>query len=152
MNGLALLTRRDTVAGLALIVLAIAAALIAAGYPPGGRNAIGPAILPLWAAGIFGIVGILVLINALLREVETIEIGDVKPIGFIALAFLAFALLIASVGLIPAALAAAFIASLAIFDQSWIGRAITAVVIAAAATVLFAEILGLPLRLVVWPS
>jgi hypothetical protein len=152
MNWPALLTRRDTVAGLALIVLAIAAASVAAGYPAGGRNTIGSATLPLWAAGIFGVVGLLVLVNALLREVEPLEIGDVKPIAFIALAFLAFALLIANAGLIPAALVAALIAGLAIVEQSWVGRAVTAVVIAATATILFAEILGLPLRLVAWPS
>jgi hypothetical protein len=152
MDWLSLFKRRDAVAGLALIGLAAGAAAIATAFPAGGRNTIGPAILPLWAAGIFAAAGLLIAANAIIRERAIIAIGDIKPAVFIALAFVVFALLIERFGLMVATLISAFVAGMAIVEQSWRGRLVTAVILAGAAALFFVELLGLPLRLVVWPS
>jgi hypothetical protein len=71
------------------------------------------------------------------------------PLLILVLAFVAFALLIEPAGLAPAGFAAVLIAGAAAGRRRWWEGPLYAAVLAGFATVLFVELLGMPLR--VWP-
>lgn len=152
MMGVALFRRRDVIAGLLLIVVAAVVVTMAAYYPAGGRHTVGPAVFPMWAAGIVFASGAVITTLGVMGEHILPEWGDLRPAAFIAAAFAVFSLLIDVFGLVPASLAGGFIAGLAISEQTWIGRGLTTVGLTVLASVFFVELLGLPMRLVIWPN
>lgn len=140
------------IAGLLLILVAAGVATMAAFYPAGGRHTVGPAVFPMWAAGIVSASGAVILALGVIGEHVLPEWGDLRPAAFITTAFAAFSLLIDAFGLVPASLVGGFIAGLAISEQTRLGRALTAVGLTVLTAVFFVELLGLPMRLVIWPS
>ena len=138
----------DVLGGVLLLALAGCAAFFLARLPIGTAARPDAAFLPLGAAMLLGLLGVLVLVQGISGAPDGVERGELRPALAVLGSVAVFALLLESAGLPIAIVASVMTASLArpgMFD--W--RALVfAVALAAACTVAFRYGLNLPFRLV----
>lgn len=134
---------------LCLVALGLYVAVQALGMPQGSLRRIGPGFFPLWLGVMMTVLGAL----AVLEPPERREPGERfswRGMLFVCLALLAFALLIDRMGLIPAVFAMVFLAALGEGEVRPISALFTATVLCAIGDLLFARMLGIPVRPLIW--
>lgn len=94
--------------------------------------------------------GIMILIPALLRE-GPMPIFELRPLFWISLSMLAFALLVLPFGLVPAIIAQTILAGISDSKLSWRQSLFLAAGLSAGATLVFKVGLGVILPTFAWP-
>ncbi len=142
---------RDLIGG-GLILLAGAGAMYHSltAFNLGTLARMGPGYFPAIVSGLLMLCGIAIIIPALMRAgpMPTIEL---RPLIWISLSTLAFALLLIPFGLIPAIIAQTILAGISDSKLSWKGSVILAVGVAIGATLIFRTGLGLIVPVFAWP-
>jgi hypothetical protein len=141
--------RRDFAAGALIFALGAAIAIAAFDLRIGTPARMGPGFLPLGLGLLMGVVGAIIAVRAFGRGEELPRFVMPRALVVLVAAFVAFAALIEPAGLIAASFAAVLIAGLAARGRRWWEGAAYAAVLAAFATIVFVELLGMPLK--VWP-
>lgn len=142
---------RDLIGG-GLITLAGAGAMYHSltAFTLGTAARMGPGYFPALVGGLLMLCGILIMIPALLRA-GPMPTFEWRPLFWISLATLAFALLLVPFGLIPAIVVQTVIAGLSDCKLSWRGSLILAGVLSVGAALLFKVGLGLIVPAFAWP-
>lgn len=142
---------RDLIGG-ALVTLAGAWAVYHSltAFTVGTAARMGPGYFPALVGGLLILCGITILIPALLRAGSK-PILEFRPLFWISLSVLAFALLVLSFGLVPAVIAQSFLAGISDCKLSWRGMLILAGALAIGATLVFKVGLGVILPTFAWP-
>jgi hypothetical protein len=157
----AALGRRDVAAGLFMFALGAVIAFAAFDLRIGTPARMGPGFLPLGLGLLMAVAGIVMAVNARAAGETLPDFVAPWPLLILVAAFAGFAFLIENAGLMPAGFAAVLIASAAARGASSSKGATTtrgrrlleallyAAMLAGFATLVFVEMLGMPLR--VWP-
>jgi hypothetical protein len=141
--------RRDTAAGLLLLVLAAAIVVGAFDLPIGTPLRMGAGFLPLCIGIALAVAGTAVLIGGL-RDTEPLpSFRNLRPIAALAASFLVFAAMLEPWGLVAAVVGTVLVASLATPVRRLWELPLYAAGLAAFSLLLFVELLGLPMK--VWP-
>ena len=142
---------RDLIGGV-LITLSGAGAMYhsLASFHVGTLERMGPGYFPALVSGLLTLCGVLILIPALLRAGPMPRI-EFRPLFWISLSTLSFALLLIPFGLIPAIVAQVVLAGVSDCKLSWKGSLILAGSLAIGATLIFKVGLGLILPAFAWP-
>lgn len=142
---------RDLIGG-ALITLAGAGAMFYSltSYALGTAARMGPGYFPALVGGILALCGLAIFIPALFRAGPVPQI-EWRPLLWISLSVLAFALLVVPFGLVPAIVAQTVLASVS--DRKLSGRAslMLAAGLSVGATLVFKVGLGIILPVFAWP-
>lgn len=142
---------RDLIGGV-LITIAGAGAMYHSltAFSVGTAARMGPGYFPALVGGLLMLCGIMILIPALLRTgpMPTVEL---KPLFWISLSMLAFALLVLPFGLVPAIIAQTVLAGISDCKLSWRGSLILAGALSVGATLVFKIGLGVILPTFAWP-
>lgn len=142
---------KDLIGG-GLITLAGAAAMYHSltAFTVGTAARMGPGYFPALVGGLLMLCGVLILIPALMRAgpMPTIEF---RPLFWISLSVLAFALLVLPFGLVPAIIAQSVLAGISDRKLSWRGALILAGALSVGATLVFKIGLGVILPTFAWP-
>ncbi|OZI42397.1 tripartite tricarboxylate transporter TctB family protein [Bordetella genomosp. 4] len=142
---------RDLLGG-GLITLVGAAAMYHSltSFTLGTSDRMGPGYFPALVGGVLALCGLAILIPALLRA-GPVPTFEWRPLLWISLSTLAFALLLVPFGLIPAIIGQTILAGISDCKLSWKGSLILAVGVAVGATLLFKMALGLIVPVFAWP-
>jgi len=142
---------RDIISGLVLTLFGVAAAGYALSkYSLGTVSRMGPGMMPVSLGVILAVFGLVIAVPALFRKGEAATLR-LRPLIVLSICIVCFALMIETLGLIPAVFSTAVIATFA-EKQVPLGRA---VILGAAMALLTWAIfilgLGLPIPSVDWP-
>ncbi len=142
---------RDLIGG-GLITFAGAAAMFHSltAFTVGTAARMGPGYFPALVGGLLMLCGIMILVPALWRA-GPMPILEVKPLFWISLSVLAFALLVLTFGLVPAIIAQSLLAGMSDSKLSWKGSLILAAGLSVGATLIFKVGLGVILPTFAWP-
>jgi len=142
---------RDLLGG-GLIVLAGASAMYHSltAFSLGTLSRMGPGYFPAIVSGLLILCGIVIIIPALMRA-GPMPVIEFRPLIWISLSTLAFALMLVPFGLIPAILAQTVLAGISDSKLSWKGSLILAASVAVGATLIFKVGLGLYVPAFAWP-
>jgi len=142
---------RDLIGG-ALVTLAGAAAMYHSltAFSLGTAARMGPGYFPAVVGGLLVLCGVMILIPALLRA-RPMPVFEWRPLFWISLSTLAFALLLVPFGLVPAIIVQTLLAGISDCKLSWRGSLILAGVLSVGATLLFKVGLGLIVPAFSWP-
>src|SRR5690606_10417796 len=142
---------RDLIGG-GLITLAGAAAMFHSltAFNVGTAARMGPGYFPALVGGLLMLCGIMILIPALLRA-GSMPTFEWRPLFWISLSTLAFAVLLVPFGLVPAIVVQTVIAGISDCKLSWRGSLILAGALSVGATLLFKVGLGLVVPVFAWP-
>ena len=137
---------QDVAAGLMFLLVGAGGLWIARDYPLGTAVRIGTGVFPrILCWGLVGL-GVIILIQGFVGAGERLTRWSVRPLIFVSLAVLAFALLLEPLGLVVATLALLLLGAAGSPETRWREVTIFAVVMAAVGVILFVEGLGLPLK------
>ena len=128
---------KDVLSGALFIVVGAVGLWIGQDYAMGTPFRMGPGYFPRLLCWSLVIVGSLILLKGAIAGGEMPEKLHWRPVVMITLAVLAFAGLIATAGLLPAAAAVVFLGALGGPEFRWIEGVILAAVLSAAAIALF---------------
>lgn len=145
-----LLTNKDVIGGLILILIGAAFYVGAQGLDFGTPRRMGPGFLPRIAAVLLAVLGSVILVTGLRRH-EAIAPADARPILFIALGIMGFGLVVPVLGLMPAVSAVVFLSSFAAPQQNPFTMALLGVVTAVAGWAVFILALGISVPAIRWP-
>lgn len=142
---------RDLIGG-GLIVLAGAAAMYhsVTAFNLGTLARMGPGYFPTLVSGLLILCGIAIVIPALLRA-GPMPVIEFRPLIWISLSTLAFALLLIPFGMIPAIIAQTVLAGISDSKLTWKGSLALAGTVAIGATLIFRVGLGLHVPAFSWP-
>ncbi|HLU02714.1 MAG TPA: tripartite tricarboxylate transporter TctB family protein [Advenella sp.] len=142
---------RDLIGGV-LITTAGAAAMYHSltAFSVGTADRMGPGYFPALVGGLLMLCGLLILIPALLRE-GPMPAFEWRPLCWISLSMLAFALLVLPFGLVPAIIAQTIVAGISDCKLSWRGSLLLAAGLSVGATLVFKLGLGVILPTFAWP-
>jgi hypothetical protein len=141
------LLNADTLTGLCFMVFGAAAIWIGSGYDMGTATQTGPGYFPRLLAWLcIGLSGILVL-RGVWSASEALPKVDLRAAAFLFAGILAFAGLIERFGLVAASTSLVVLVSLARPRPNWLRVALLAAGLAVFSTILFVELLGLPLSI-----
>ena len=142
---------RDLIGG-ALITLSGAGAMYHSltAFSLGTAARMGPGYFPALVGGVLMMCGLMIMVPALLRAGPgpTLEF---RPLLWISLSMLAFALLVLPFGLVPAIIAQTVLAGVSDCKLSWRGSLILAGALSIGATLVFKVGLGVILPTFAWP-
>ena len=142
---------RDLIGG-GLILLAGAGAMYHSltAFNLGTLARMGPGYFPAIVSGLLMLCGIAFIIPALFRAgaMPTVEW---RPLFWISLSVLAFALLLMPFGMVPAIIVQTILAGISDSKLSWKGAIVLAVGVAVGATLIFKTGLGLIVPVFAWP-
>jgi len=110
----------------------------------------GPGYFPALVSGLLILCGLIIMIPALFRAGVMPQIEG-RPLFFISLSVLAFALLLMPFGMIPAIIVQTVLAGMADSKLSWKGSLLLAASVAILATLIFKVGLGLIVPVIAWP-
>lgn len=119
-------------------------------FSVGTAARMGPGYFPALVSGLLVFCGVLILIPALMRA-GPVPNFEVRPLLWISLSVLAFALLVLPFGLVPAVMAQTVLASISDRKLSWKGSLALGVALCVGATVIFKMGLGVILPTFAWP-
>ncbi|MGK9052924.1 tripartite tricarboxylate transporter TctB family protein [Neorhizobium petrolearium] len=140
---------QDVLLGLFFTVVGAVSALIATHYPFGTSSRMGPGYFPIIVSNLLVVTGLLVLIRARLASSEPLPVIGWKPLVIVPAAIVIFGLVIEPLGLPLAVLLLTILSATTSvkFRLDW--RAFAgSLVFAAFCSVLFVELLGLPVPIV----
>jgi len=142
---------RDVIGG-GLITLAGAAAMFYSltSYNLGTAARMGPAYFPAVVGGLLAICGLFILIPAFFRAGPMPKV-EFRPLIWVSLSVLAFALIVTRFGLVPAVIAQTVLSGISDRKLSWKGSLILAVGLSVGATLIFKTGLGVSLSVFSWP-
>ncbi|WP_241067797.1 tripartite tricarboxylate transporter TctB family protein [Achromobacter insuavis] len=142
---------RDLIGG-GLIVLVGAGAMYHSmtAFDLGTLARMGPGYFPALVSGVLILCGLSIGIPALLRA-GPMPVIEFRPLLWISLSTLAFALILMPFGLIPAIIVQTVLAGISDCKLSWKGALILAVTVAVGATLIFKVGLGLIVPTFAWP-
>lgn len=142
---------RDLIGG-GLIVLAGAVAMYhsVTAFNLGTLARMGPGYFPTLVSGLLILCGIAIVIPALLRA-GPMPVIEFRPLIWISLSTLAFALLLIPFGMIPAIIAQTVLAGISDSKLTWKGSLALAGTVAIGATLIFRVGLGLHVPAFSWP-
>jgi len=142
---------RDLIGG-GLITLAGAATVYHSltAFTVGTAARMGPGYFPALVGGLLALCGIMILIPALLRAGPMPAI-EFRPLFWVSLSVLAFALLVLPFGLVPAIIVQTLLAGISDCKLSWRGSLILAGGLSVGATLVFKVGLGVILPAFAWP-
>ena len=142
---------RDVIGG-GLITLAGAGAMYHSltEFSVGTAARMGPGYFPALVGGLLMLCGVLILVPALLRS-GPMPTFEFRPLFWISLSVLAFALLVIPFGLVPAIIVQTVLAGISDRKLSWKGSLILAVSLSVGATLVFKIGLGVILPTFAWP-
>jgi hypothetical protein len=142
---------RDLIGG-GLIVLAGAVAMYhsVTAFNLGTLARMGPGYFPALVSGLLILCGIAIVIPALFRA-GTMPVIEFRPLIWISLSTLAFALMLIPFGMIPAIIAQTILAGISDSKLTWKGSLALAATVAIGATLIFRVGLGLHVPAFSWP-
>ncbi|MFC3338942.1 tripartite tricarboxylate transporter TctB family protein [Paracandidimonas soli] len=142
---------RDLIGG-GLTTLAGAAAMYHSltAFNVGTAARMGPGYFPALVGGLLVLCGVMILIPALLRAGPR-PFFEFRPLFWISLSVLAFALLVLPFGLVPAIIVQSVLAGMSDCKLSWRGSLILAGSLSVGATLVFKTGLGVILPAFAWP-
>ena len=143
-----ILGKQDVLAGMLMIVVGGLFLGFGFDYAVGSARNMGPGYFPLILSCGLILVGFLIGARGVIADGEPIRIGTLRPLLAVLGFVVVFAVLIRPAGFLVAAICATFVAALGNPHTGWRETAVSAVVLAAAAAVLFIYLLGLPMKLV----
>lgn len=129
---------------LALVALGLAFAGASLSYPIGSAHRMGPGFFPLGLGLIVAVLGVLLLLGTGVKKEDYPDIAW-RPLILIGAGILAFGLLIAPLGLLPASFAAVAISSFADATARPLPVVIYSAAIATGIYLIFVMVLGIPL-------
>jgi hypothetical protein len=138
------LNRRDALCGALFIALAALFALGALGLETGTARRMGPGYFPLLLSGVLGLLGAVILFNALRSGPGEIGALAWRGMAFILPAPILFGLTVRGLGLAPAIALTALVAALASRRMSLPMALLTSAAITAFSVAVFSYALGLP--------
>ena len=141
--------RQDFVGGLVVIAVALFAFWQAADLPIGTLGGMGPGMLPKSLAVLFGLLGVLLVLDSFLETSLPLEPWSIRGPVLVALAIVAFGLTVRPLGLVVAGPVAIVIAAFA-SEVRWIETIVVGVLMTAVCVGLFKFALGLPIPLAPW--
>jgi len=142
---------KDIVGGLILVAVGVWIAWHAASsYPLGSLRRMGPGMFPAGMGAITAILGAIVAVQALFREVERADVRIWAPL-FVLAGIAGFAIVIPLFGLIPAIFVVVIVSSFADLNVRPVTLAIMCVVLSIMVPLIFRVALGLQLDMVRWP-
>jgi len=141
----------NSVSGLFLLLLGTATAIYAVvRYPLGTLANMGSAMYPAALGTLLAICGAVILVSALLRQVEPVSV-DYRALLFVITGIVLFGLMIDRFGLLPATLVLVLMANLAGGRFRPVQSLLLAALCSAAAWLIFSYGLRIPLNAVKWP-
>lgn len=142
---------RDLVGGMCLTVTGgVFAGYAALHYSIGTVTRMGPGMVPLFLGLLLSLFGLVVVVSAFSRHTEEGEVRILVP-GLILLSVLVFALLVNTLGLIPAIIGCVLVSCLAELEFRPLFSLMLAIVLSALAWLIFVATLQLPVSLFDWP-
>jgi uncharacterized membrane protein len=143
-----LLSNRDFLAGLMLIVTGGGAMFLARDYPMGSALRMGPGYFPIVLGGIMVAFGIYVMAQGLIKKEKVNGNWSLRALFVLPLAAVLFGYLMEEAGFIPALVTLVFISAAAGEEFKWIEVVLMAIVLTACSVGLFIYGLGLPYPLI----
>ncbi|MBU4611755.1 tripartite tricarboxylate transporter TctB family protein [Achromobacter sp. GG226] len=110
----------------------------------------GPGYFPALVSGLLILCGLIIMIPAFFRAGVMPKL-EMRPLVFISLSVLAFALLLVPFGMIPAIIVQTLLSGMADSKLSWKGSLVLAASVAILATLIFKVGLGLIVPVIAWP-
>ncbi|MDP2399152.1 MAG: tripartite tricarboxylate transporter TctB family protein [Burkholderiales bacterium] len=142
---------RDLIAGGLLIVIGIFCAIYASQhYPLGDVSRMGPGMFPTVLGYVLAGLGVLIALPAWFRS-GSLPKPEYKPLFFVLLGTLVFALTVERIGVVPAIFLLTGLAVLADNKLGIIGTLVLAAALSAASVLIFLYGLGIPIYPFVWP-
>ncbi|WP_414902136.1 tripartite tricarboxylate transporter TctB family protein [Rhizobium cremeum] len=140
---------KDFWAGIVYVCLGTGFALVARDYSLGTATRMGPGYFPTVLGGLLACVGLISVVRGITRSGEPLEAFAWRPVVFVSLSLILFAVLLMGAGLILALAALLLTAPMAAqsFRYSVTG-ALAAIALIAFCALVFVEALGLPLPLI----
>ncbi len=138
---------RDFYSGLMFVVLGVGAYVIAQGYTVGAAGRMGPGYFPSLAGGLLALLGVATIVRAAVFDRTEVKRFALKPMILIIGAVVTFAFLLDPAGLAIASLALVVLARLGGYEFRIREVLISYVLLVAAAWLVFAYWLGLPIHL-----
>jgi hypothetical protein len=145
-----MLRQTNLLSGMVFILLAAAFGFGATGYRLGTPANMGAGFLPVALAVLLGILGIAIIVQSVLRSSEPIDWGSIRPFALIIGSIFVFALTLRPLGFAGASFITVLVAGFGGPRVSWVQRLLPALVLSVVASVVFVQLLGLPIPL--WPS
>jgi hypothetical protein len=141
--------KRDILAGLAFLSIALAGLWIARGYTIGTPGQMGKGFMPIALCGLLAILGLATIIRgAASKSVENVKL-DWRSLVPVVAGFAIFGLTLNTLGFVVASALMLAIGGLALPRQRLMEMILTAAVLIAACGVIFVVALGLPIP--IWP-
>lgn len=142
---------RDIGAGIALVGFGLAAAVYALShYSMGTITRMGPGMMPVSLGVILAIFGLFIAIPALFRKGQVVAV-NVRPLIVLSLSIVSFAVMIETVGLVPAVFSTVVIATFAENQVPILRAALLGASMAFITWAIFIFGLGLPIATFDWP-
>ncbi len=145
-----MLRRQDFVGGLVVIATAVIAFWQGADLPIGTFGGMGPGMLPLGLAGLLGLLGALLVVDAVLEGGLPLERWSLRGPALVLGAVVAFGLAVRPLGLLVAGPLAIVIAAFASDEVRWGETIVFGALMTAFCIGLFKFALGLPVPLAPW--
>jgi len=141
---------RDLIAGIVLIVIGLFGVYTSHNYPMGTVSRMGPGMFPTTLGYLLAVFGALIALPAWFRS-GTVPVVEFRPLVFILLAAVAFALTVEVFGVVPAIFLLTGFAVLADNKLGIIGTIVLASVLSAGAVLIFLVGLSIPIYPFKWP-
>jgi hypothetical protein len=150
---LAVLTRRNVLAGLMFMALAVFALWVSRDYPVGTALRMGTGYVPRLLSWILLGLGLLIALTDIWsradEEIDGESLPVLRPLFFVTLSIVVFGLTIERFGLVIAIMLLVMIGSLAGQGRRWVEAMIAGLAMAVASVAIF--IWGLGLSIPIWP-
>ena len=145
-----LFRRQDFVGGLVVIATAVLALWQGSDLPIGQFGSVGPGMLPLGLAGLLGLLGTFLAVDALLERGAPLERWSLRGPIFILGALVAFGLTVRPFGLLAAGPLAIVVSAFASDEVRWGETLLFGALMTVFCIGLFKFALGLPIPLAPW--
>jgi putative tricarboxylic transport membrane protein len=143
-------SQQDLAAGLLFLGFAAAGLWISSDYPLGTAVRMSSGYFPRILCIALAVLGICIIAQSLIAEGRPISRISIRPVVLIPVSVLLFALSINTLGLVVASILIVIVGSLASAQTRWREMLIAALVLSAAAVMIFVKAIGLLLP--IWPE
>lgn len=141
--------RKDILAGIAFIAIALGAAFVARDYRIGTPARMGKGFMPMILCTLLGILGVATLCRGfVVRDLDPVTLAW-RPLLLVVIGFALFGLTVERFGFVIASVLMIGVSSFAMPKQRMLQTMATAVVLIVLCTLIFVVALGLPIP--VWP-